>query len=473
MIEQTDRPKIVIADDEQIVLDGLLLMLESSGFSDIITVSDSRKIMNVLSENRVKVLLLDLSMPHIGGQKILNEVATLYPDLPVIVVTGFNDVNTAISCMKSGAFDYLVKPVDDARLSSSVKRAVEFGELKDEYKSFKARIFNNEKISSDAFGGIVTSSQSMHNIFKYIETIAPTERPVLITGETGTGKELVAKAVHLASGVKGPFVSVNVAGLDEQMFQDTLFGHNKGAFTGAVDKRAGLVAKAAGGTLFLDEIGDLSMELQVKLLRLLQENEYFPAGSDVPVSSTCRILVATNVDLPGAINDKRFRSDLFFRLRTHNVELPPLRERKEDIPLLVWHFIKKSCDELGKPFLEPPGGLSELLFTYNFPGNIRELESMVFESVSSCTDSLLKLDYFKEYILGNRGITNKDSDKNDTPINFFSMFSRIPSLEEGRRMLIDEALKRAEGNQTVASQMLGITRTGLNKALSRMSKNES
>ncbi len=469
MTPDSSKSYIMIVDDEPIVIEGLQMMLESHDLSEVLPVTDSRFVLEILEKKSVQIILLDLNMPYVNGHALLDDITTLYPDIPVIIVTGYNDVDIAISCIKAGAFDYLVKPVDDARLSSSVNRAVEYRELKSEYAAFKHSILKNSSHQKPAFNNIITVSQVMFNLFKYAETIAPTGRPVLISGETGTGKELMAKAVHTASGRLGPFVSINVAGLDEQMFSDTLFGHIKGAFTGANEKRAGLIEKAINGTLFLDEIGDLDLLSQVKLLRLLQENEYFPIGADAPVRAQCKIVVATNIDLKKAQQNGRFRSDLYYRLRTHHIEIPPLREHPEDIPLLVWHFIQKAAHDLNKKPPHPPAKLSDLLSTYPFPGNIRELEAIIFEAVNNHQKGIMSMKNFKNYI------KNQNNDLSTKPNHLeskgpFSMIPILPRLNESRQMLINEAMKRSNGNQTIAAQMLGISRSGLNKALSRNTK---
>jgi DNA-binding NtrC family response regulator len=288
---------ILIVDDELSILLAIDTTLQLSGFNNIITCQDSREVGHILQNKNVELILLDLNMPHVDGETLLDRIGREYPDIPVIVVTGAVDVDTAVHCMKVGAFDYVVKPVEEGRLLSAVSRALDFRELKRENIALKQRILKEDLENPEAFQEIITKDKKMFSIFQYIESIAGSSQPVLIQGETGVGKELIARAVHRLSRPKGAFVAVNVAGLDDNVFSDTLFGHVKGAFTGADRDRSGLIEKASSGTLFLDEIGDLSSSSQVKLLRLLQEREYFPLGLDEPRKTNARIVASTLADL--------------------------------------------------------------------------------------------------------------------------------------------------------------------------------
>ena len=279
-----------------------------------------------------------------------------------------------------------------------MKRGIELRELHRENQLLKARVLSGRLNRPEAFADIITVSPSMRAIFQYVEAVAASPRPFLITGETGVGKELVARAVHVLSGRRGNFVPVNVAGLDDHVFADTLFGHKKGAFTNALEARAGLLEQAAAGTLFLDEIGDLSAVSQVKLLRLLQDGEYLPLGSDIAKRSDARAVVATNQDLESARNAGRFRKDLYYRLCGHRVHIPPLRERREDLPVLLDHFLDEAARSQGKRRPTPPEELHKLLAAYHFPGNVRELESMVFNAVSLHSAGKLSMDAFKSEI---------------------------------------------------------------------------
>jgi DNA-binding NtrC family response regulator len=415
--------------------------------------------------------VLDLTMPHLSGREVLEEIRKVRPQIPVIVMTGRNDVDTAVACMKSGAFDYLVKPVEGARLVSSVKRALELNALQYEVYSLRRELLSPDVAHPDAFSPIVTNSPEMRAIFKYVEAIAPSGQPVLITGETGVGKELFARAVHTLSGNKGPFVAVNVAGLDDTVFSDTLFGHRRGAFTGADQAREGLVAHSSGGTLFLDEIGDMRESSQVKLLRLIEEKEYHPLGSDTPMRTDARVVCSTFHDLKHLVSTGRFRRDLYYRLSTHTVHIPPLRERTADIVLLADHFLEETAKSLGKKKPTVPPELYTLLSTYHFPGNVRELKATMFDAVARHKSGVLSLGSFK------RTMGEPVPAEVDTPSNAgeeaapFLFSGRFPTLAESEEYLVSEALRRANNNQGIAATLLGITRQALNKRIARRSRN--
>jgi len=306
---------------------------------------------------------------------------------------------------------------------------------------------------------------------QYVEVVAPSRHPLLVTGETGTGKELVGRAIHALSGCRGELVSVNVAGLDDTLFADTLFGHRKGAYTGADQAREGLIARAAGGTLFLDEIGDLSESSQVKLLRLIEDRKYYPLGADVPRETDARIVCATHRSLEAPLSKGRFRRDLYYRLSGHKVHLLPLRERKEDIPLLVDAFLAEAAQAEGKRKPTPPAELYTLLSTYDFPGNVRELRMMVFDAVLRHTGGVLSLESFRKTV-GTRdappaGEASPDADAPAGPPLLFGGLPRLPTLKEAVDQLVSEALARARDNQGIAASLLGITRQALNKRLVR------
>jgi DNA-binding NtrC family response regulator len=457
---------ILMVDDELQTLNSFEYVLRSANITQILRCQDSRDVMPVFSTQEIEVMMLDLSMPHISGEELLSMVTKDYPEVPVIVITGSNDVETAVACMKTGAFDYMVKPVEKSRLISGVKRAIELRELQRENRLLRAHVLSDKLEHPEAFLEIITNSPTMRSVFQYIEAISLSPQPVLITGETGVGKELVAKAIHHLSRRKGNFVPVNVAGLDDNVFADTLFGHKKGAFTGADQARSGLVEQASGGTLFLDEIGDLSPTSQVKLLRLLQDGEFFPLGSDVGKRSDARMVVATNQEIETLRESGRFRKDLYHRLCVHHVHLPPLRERREDLPILVDHFLERASETLGKKKPTPPKELLTLLSTYPFPGNIRELQSMILDAVSSHKSGKLSMDVFKSYIRQKQPTMEPDLKNLLKRENILASFSeQLPSLKQTEQLLISEAMKRANGNQAIAAQWLGITRQALNKRL--------
>lgn len=458
---------VLIVDDEPEVLELCEYVLRSTGITNTLTCEDSRKVKTLVGADGVGVALLDLTMPHLSGQELLDWFNQHHPDVPVIIITGVNEVQTAVECMKGGAFDYLLKPLDKHALDAAVKKAIEFRELRQEYSSFKRRVLRGKLDSPEAFSEFITGNALMRSLFQYTETIAPTARPVLITGETGVGKELLARALHLLSGRSGELVVVNVAGLDDNVFSDTLFGHTKGAFTGADQPRAGLAAKASGGSLLLDEIGDLSAGSQVKLLRLLQDGDYLPLGSDVPKRTDARIIVATNRNIESLVKTDKFRTDLYYRLQSHQIHIPPLRERFDDLPVLVDFFLAKAAEELGKKKPTPPKELFALLATYHFPGNVRELDAMVFDAVSRHESKILSMECFRTHIESQRAGHDAPRTSTGDGDSAFSIFEELPTLKDAQRLLIIEAMRRADGNQTIAAQLLGITPSGMSKALKR------
>ena len=347
------------------------------------------------------------------------------------------------------------------------KRAEEA--LQSELTSLKEYLVTDRLEHEDVFSLFITRSKLMRAIFQYLEVIAPSGQPVLITGDTGVGKELIAQIIHSLSGCQGEFVAVNIAGLDDMVFSDTLFGHKKGAFTGAENEREGLVARAAGGTLFLDEIGALNESSQVKLLRLLQEQTYYPLGGDIIRQSRARIVCATNEDIQALIVQGRFRKDLYYRLRAHQVHVPPLRERKEDISLLLAHFLEEAATSLKRKRPMPCPELIGRLSAYDFPGNVRELRAMVFDAVARHSSGKLSLESFKGFITQASSITipcDPISSRHDCDL-FIRTFGHFPTLKEAEQLLISEALEQAKGSQGEAASVLGITRQALNKRLHR------
>lgn len=457
---------VLVVDDEPRLLHSVSLLLRTAGIAHVLTLEDSRAVLPLLAEQEVGVLLLDLTMPHLSGQEILERVAADYPDVSVVLMTATNDLETAVHCMQAGAIDYLVKPVENNRLISSVRRALELRSLRDEVLSLKDRFLTDRPHEREAFAAIITQSKAMFTIFRYIEAIAPSPWPVLITGETGTGKELIAQALHRLSRRPGELVAVNVAGLDDTLFSDTLFGHTKGSFTGAAGPREGLITQAAEGTLFLDEIGDLTTASQVKLLRLLQDGSYYPLGADRPRQHQSRVIVATHYDVVQHVNEGAFRKDLYYRLRTHHLQLPPLCKRPEDLPLLVNHFLEKAASALGKPVPSVPLALYQLLRTYSFSGNVRELEALVLDAVTCHQGRTLSLQSFKDTIAASAHLAKSETPPEAAPAALLFP-DTLPTLGEAEAALTAEALRRAEGNQGVAAGMLGLSRQALNKRLSR------
>jgi len=452
---------VLLVDDENPWLNTFSLTLHSAGINHVETCNDSREVMGLLETQSYSVLVLDLTMPYIKGDELLPLVIKDHPEIPVIIITGLDQVETAVSCMKLGAYDFFTKVSEESRLVTGVKRAIDLGMLRRENSSLKEHFLKDQLNHPEAFSHIVTHNKTMRTIFQYIESIATTSEPVLITGETGSGKELFARAVHMLSGRIGEFVAVNIAGLDGEMLADTLFGHTKGAFSGADQTRKGLIAAAADGSIFLDEIGDLTPSSQVKLLRLIQEREYYALGSDISRSTNVRMIFATHRDLDSLQESGEFRQDLFFRLRTHHIHIPPLRDRLDDLPLLIDFFLEEAASRLGKKKPAYPTELAMLLGTYNYPGNVRELQSMVFDALFKHQSRTLSMDVFKEYIENRCGKTEIVAGPAEGE-TVFGVLDTLPTLKESGRLLVHEALRRAQNNQAIAAQMLGITRQALN-----------
>ncbi|PKL89606.1 MAG: two-component system response regulator [Ignavibacteriae bacterium HGW-Ignavibacteriae-2] len=465
-------PVLIVDDEEQFLL-SVELTLSANGINNLQTISDSRKVMQLLSEKEFSLVMLDINMPNITGLELLPKIVEKHPEIPVIIITAINDVDNAVFCIKEGAFNYILKPVDNTRLVTTIRSGLNLRDVTSENVRLKKYLLKDELEYPETFSHIITQSPAMRAIFKYIEAIARTQLPVLITGETGAGKELIAKAIHDISKRTGKLVPVNVAGVDDTLFSDTLFGHKKGAFTSAEKERQGLIEQAEKGSLFLDEIGDLSIESQVKLLRLLQDGKYFPLGSDMAKLSDARIICATHRDIETMKDNNSFRKDLYYRLQAHHIHIPPLRERKKDLPLLIDHFLEKAAAQLNKNKPTAPKELKTLLSNYSFPGNIRELEGIIFDAVSVYKSGILSLDSIKEKVFGKLTSTeNGVSSSSNSEELGISFADHLPTLKESEDLLIKEALKRADGNQTIAAQLLGISRRALNNRIQRKNSEE-
>lgn len=455
---------VLLVDDDPDILKGFQIILEKAGINNLILCQDPQTVMPVLGEHRIEVVLLDLIMPKISGEDLLTMIAANYPGLPVIVITGDTDIQLAVRCMKKGTFDYMIKPVEQSRLVSGVKRAIEIRRLRNENQELKEHILSGQLKNPEAFREISTRNRAMIGLFQYAESIAASPQPVLITGETGVGKELIARAIHQLSPRTGPLVTVNAAGIDDNTFSDTLFGHISGAFTSAEKPRRGMVEHATGGTLFLDEIGDLSPVSQVKLLRLLQEREYFPLGADLPKIADIRVIVVTNRDLVPLQETGKFRKDLYYRLCFHHLEVPPLRKRLDDLPLLIHCFLRDAAREMGKKEPVPPPELFHLLTNYSFPGNVRELKSMIYDAVANHKSRVLSLERFKTHIsqsLPSPGLLSGSLPKEEC----YSELKALPTLQAAIHALVVEAMKRSGNNKSMAARFLGISRQRLARYL--------
>jgi len=459
-------PPVVLVDDEEELLFTSSVLLRNHGIGPVVTIQDSRELMAFLEQNGASLVLLDLIMPNLTGQELLPEIQRHFPEIPVVIMTAVQELDTAVNCMKQGAFDYLVKPVEENRFISCIQRGRERQGMQREIQRLKHQLLMDRLDHGEAFAKIITQSGKMKALFKYIEAVADSEEPILVMGETGVGKELLVEAIHNVSGRRGKLVAVNVAGIDDNMFSDTLFGHQKGAYSGADSQREGMIAQAAGGTLFLDEIGDLGRGSQVKLLRLLQERKYYPLGSDIHKKTDARIVCATHRDLRQAMKQESFRADLYYRLSAHQITAPPLRERKGDIQLLFNHFLAEGSEIKRCAIPTPSPELYNLLQTYHYPGNIRELKAMVADALARHDSGMLSNQVFKRYIFQQSNGLPGESTRSRTDQNGFRDFSDpLPTIQSATDMLIEEAMRRAGNNQGIAAALLGITRQTLNRRL--------
>jgi DNA-binding NtrC family response regulator len=448
---------VLIVEDEKDVCDSHFSLLADNGITNVLTCLDSREVMKILRKQKVSLIILDLMMPFLSGHELLPGINKEYPEVPVIVVTASGRIESIIQCLKRGVYDYVTKPIDVMRLITCVKHALAEYELKQEVQNLNTSVLDDVIKHPEAFADILTTSDIMKHIFRYIEAIASSPKPVLITGESGTGKELIAQAIHRLSGREGEFVPVNISGLDDTMFSDTLFGHTKGAYTGAAGSRKGLIEKASGGTIFLDEIGELEPASQVKLLRLLQEKEYYMLGSDVIRTTNTRMIFATNANINEKQQKGEFRKDLYYRLITHHIHLPPLRERTGDIPLLLQYYVEKVAAELKKKVPKIPEKLYSLLTMYSFPGNIRELEAMVVNAMSINNAGTLPVHFFCDHISSHVPPEAPVSPTTESIVNIITTTGKLPKLKEVETYLIHEAMKKTHGNMTAAAHLIGIS----------------
>lgn len=466
MEENISIATILIVDDEEAIRKSFAIFFEDCGYL-VLEAGNGIEGLETFKLKKPDLVFTDLRMPCMDGLEFVRLLKEISPETPVVVISGIGVVADAIKAVKLGAWDYITKPVVNLdELELVAKRALETVELRHEVSALRQQVLDGSLHNGKAFDGIVTRDETMRRIFGYIEAVAPTSQPVLISGPTGTGKEMVANAIHKASKRSGSFVAVNLGGVDDQVFSDTLFGHVKGAFTGADRLREGLIAQAERGTLFLDEIGELAESSQLKLLRLLQEQEYFPLGSDHPKKTTARVVAATNRDLRATVAEGRFRQDLYYRLCTHQVQLPALASRKNDIEPLLRLFVSEAAASLNREVPVISAELPYYLSSYHFPGNVRELKAMVYDAVARHSRGTLS----KEYFLQTMDSSAPMPPAVPTPAAIAGIGDfgdRLPTLKEAEEALIEQALKRANGNQGVAARYLGITRQGLNKILNR------
>jgi two-component system response regulator PilR (NtrC family) len=387
--------KILVVDDEKTIRDSLKMVLDEEGFITS-TAADGEEALRKINEEEFDVVITDIKMPKFDGMQLLESSAKLSPGTFFIIMTAYASVKSAVDALRQGAYDYLIKPVEFDDLIIRVKRLVDFKKLALENKSLRQRV------SSDTgFTNLIGKSESMKKVFDVIQQVAPTNSNILIVGKSGTGKELVAKAIHFNSRRKDKiFLPINCGAISENLIESELFGHKKGSFTGASDDKQGLFKVADGGTLFLDEISELPLNLQVKLLRAIEDREFIPVGGVKSVSTDVRIIAATNQDLFEKTKIGEFREDLYYRLNVVEIKLPSLNERRDDIPLLINHFIEKYCNEMGKKILGVDNETMKVLMAHDWRGGVRELENVIERAIIFASKEYITIDVLADYFRG-------------------------------------------------------------------------
>ncbi len=444
------KAKVLLVDDEKIAIKNLEYVMKKEDY-EVVGTTSGPNALKILEEQEFDVVLTDLRMEKVDGMQILKRCKELYPDSEVIMITGFATLESAVKTMKHGAFYYISKPfkLDDVR--KVVREAVEKVKLKKENKQLREHI---EKFEGKV--KIITQDAHMHRLLETAKQVASTDCNIIITGESGTGKELFARIIHAYSQrVEGPFFAVNCGAFTEELLSNELFGHEKGAFTGAVTMKKGLIEMASGGTLFLDEITEMTPAMQVKLLRVIQEKEVLRLGATESLKIDVRFIAATNRDINDAMKNGHFRSDLYFRLNVVSLHIPPLSERRDDIPLLSYYFLKKYGAIMKKDITGISEDVIALLMTYDFPGNVRELENIIERGVALANGKTIEVAHLPEDL---KELSIKTFRKKE---------GRIPSLEDQEMAYIQWVLQEVGGNKTLASQILGIDRVSLWRKLKK------
>jgi two-component system response regulator PilR (NtrC family) len=451
----THRALIHLIDDEPIIHDVLGQLLEAEGYQVELS-SSGEEALKKFEEQKFDLILLDLLMPGMEGLEALKQIKKFDPEALVIIITAYASVESALSAIKMGAYDYIQKPFKNDELLMTINRALEHRHLQKE--NLRLRDELKKKFS---FTNIIGKSQPMNNLFELVKAAAPTRSTILIQGESGTGKELVARAIHLNSDrANHPFVVVNSGSLPPDLLESHLFGHVKGAFTGAVSDKKGLFEAADKGTIFFDEISSLSLETQVKLLRVMQDKEFMRLGGTKNIKVDVRIIAATNADLEELIEQKAFRKDLFYRLNVIKIELPPLRSRKEDIPLLVKHFVELYSKENNKEVEGISEDVMEILMDYDWPGNVRELENVLERAVVLCKSRMVTREAIPTFLVSGRKIIVEEI--SDSSLNLKE------KTTEFQKRLILAAMEKSGGVQKKAAWLLGLKPTTLNEMLKRL-----
>jgi DNA-binding NtrC family response regulator len=439
--------KLLVVDDEKNIREGLAAALEMDGY-EVVRAADGGEGWKRFGKGDIDLVITDLRMPGMGGEELMRRVLAETPGLPVIILTGHGTVENAVAAMRDGAWDFLTKPVNLDRLSLLVKRALANRELVVRHRRMEEELERHKQ-----FENIIGRSAVMRKVFDTINRAAPTKASILITGESGVGKELVADAIHELSPRKGrPLIKVHCAALSEGLLESELFGHEKGAFTGAVSRKRGRFELANEGTLFLDEIGEIDQNIQIKLLRVLQEREFERVGGEDTIETDVRVVAATNKDLKAEIGKGNFREDLYFRLNVVNIHVPPLRERKDDIPLLAAVFLKEFSAENGKTIAGIHEKARSRLYAYDWPGNIRELRNCIESAVVMSAGSVITEDDLPPALCaqGEEGCT------------------RIPlgtTLEEAEKIIVRDTLAFHKGNKSKTAETLAIGRKTLHRKL--------
>ena len=448
-------PSVLIVDDEKHTREGLQQALQET--YDVSLAANAEEAFNLMEAQPFDVILTDLRMPGKSGLKVIDK-ALAQPNRPaVLMMTAYGNIDTAVEAMKRGAVDFLTKPVNIERLEVLLQRALKTKTLEVEVKQLHERL--DEKFS---FDGIIGNSPKLQEVIDRVKLVAPSRATILIEGESGTGKELVAQALHQASPrARGPFIAVHCAALSENLLESEIFGHEKGSFTGATERRIGRFEAADGGTLFLDEIGEISPSTQVKLLRFLETKSIERVGGSKPIELDVRLVAATNRNLEQLVKEGKFREDLFFRLNVVRILLPPLRDRAEDIPLLLAHYLKVFSDENGLPLLTLEAGALQTLQAYPWPGNIRELRNFADNAVVLHKGgSLTEYDLDPKYRAAPAPAGSPPGTPPAPAVNPLS-------VEENERRLLREALIKARGNRTKAAEFMGLSRRTLHRKLAQ------
>ncbi len=457
----TNPATILIVDDEKHTREGLRLSLEDD--FDVYVASSTAEAMALLKEDSIDVMLTDLRLGGESGMDLIDQALKL-PQAPIcIMMTAYGSVDTAVDAMRRGAYDFVTKPLNLDEVEILIKRSLKSRTLEKENTELKKQVERKYSIE-----GIIGKSEVMKTVFEMVEQVAPTRATVLIGGESGTGKELVARAIHQLSGrPKTKLVTVHCAALAPNVLESELFGHEKGAFTGAMDKRIGRFELADGGTLFLDEIGDIDANIQVKLLRALGEQTIERVGGSKPIKVDVRVITATNKDLWQLVQEGKFREDLFYRLRVVQLHLPPLRERKSDIPLLADAFLRELAELNNKVYKPLSDEALQALLAYDWPGNIRELRTALEHGVVMCNSPRVGLKHLPAYL--STGEATSDG-KNSANGSVVLSSSNDLNLEKMERQFIDAALQRTGDNRTEAAELLGLSRRTLQRKLKELNR---